>query len=527
MKTKYILGFLAAALLAGCTDNFEDFNTDTTGLGNNEIVIQQMFKPMQHELFHDYQTAQNLGADAYGGYMMSPTPFQAQYNLNYAFVDGWNNNAFKGMYNYVWLPIDKIAKSGARTDYPDLWAVALIIKVEAMHRVTDKFGAIPYSKVGTSPTFTPYDDQKDVYNQFFAELDTAVNNLETFLNNPDVANTKPFAPYDLFYKGDYSKWIKFANSLRLRLAMHIVKADAATAKREGEKALAQPHGLMAEPADDAARTVTNGTSDLYMISHDWDDNRINASILSYLVGFNDPRLSIYAQPATKAGMAGEYIGIRIGTAIPAKDDYKTYASINTTSTFTQTKPQQLMCAAESWFLKAEAALRGWQGAGDAKTNYETGVRVSMLQWRVEDEDGTIVDAYLADNASTQAAYDDKGAKTDVNDAAPVSTITIAWDETSSNEVKLERIVTQKWIAMFPEGMEAWTEFRRTGYPKLFPVVNNLSNGTIDTDIQVRRLAYPAAEYSTNNPSVKDAVTKLGGADNGGTRLWWDVDKANF
>jgi hypothetical protein len=522
MKTKYILGILAAAALASCTDNFEDYNTDTTGLGDDEIVIEQMFKPIQHELFHDYQTAQNLGADAYSGYMMSPTPFQAQYNLNYAFVDGWNNNAFKSMYNYVLLPIDKVGKSGARTKAPDLWAVALILKVEAMHRVTDKFGAIPYSKAGTLPTYTPYDDQKDIYNQFFAELDTAVSNLETFLAN-DGSN--PFQSEDLFYNGDYTKWIKFANSLRLRLAMHIVKADAATAKREGEKALRQAYGLMAVPADDAARAVTNGTSDLYMISHDWDDNRINASIISYLVGFNDPRLSIYALPATKTGMAGEYIGIRIGTAIPAKDDYKTYSSINTTNTFTQTKPQQLMCAAESWFLKAEAALRGWQGAGDAKTNYETGVRVSMQQWGVVD--GAVVDAYLADDASTQAGYDDKGAKTDVNDSAPISTITIAWDETSSNEVKLERVVTQKWIAMFPEGMEGWTEFRRTGYPKLFPVVNNLSNGTIDTNIQVRRLAYPAAEYSTNGPSVKDAVSRLGGEDNGGTRLWWDVNKGNF
>ncbi|MBT1685889.1 SusD/RagB family nutrient-binding outer membrane lipoprotein [Dawidia soli] len=522
MKTKYILGILAAAVLVSCTDNFEDYNTDTTGLGDNEIVIEQMFKPMQHELFHDYQTAQNLGADAYAGYMMSPTPFQAQYNLNYAFVDGWNNNAFKGMYNYVLLPIDKAGKSGAREKAPDLWAIALILKVEAMHRVTDKFGAIPYSKAGATPTLVPYDDQKDIYNQFFAELDTAVSNLETFLANDGGT---PFQSEDLFFNGDYAKWIKFANSLRLRLAMHIVKADAATAKREGEKAMAQPRGLMATPADDAARAVTNGTSDLYMISHDWDDNRINASILSYLIGFNDPRLSIYAQPATKPGMAGEYIGIRIGTAIPAKDDYKTYASINTTTTFTQTKAQQLMCAAESWFLRAEASLRGWQGAGDAKTNYETGVRVSMQQWGVVD--GATVDAYLADDESTQVGYVDKGAKTDVNDSAPISTITIAWDETSSNEVKLERIMTQKWIAMFPEGMEAWTEFRRTGYPKLFPVVNNLSNGTIDTDIQVRRLAYPTAEYSTNGPSVQDAVSRMGGADNGGTRLWWDVDKANF
>ena len=88
-------------------------------------------------------------------------------------------------------------------------------------------------------------------------------------------------------------------------------------------------------------------------------------------------------------------------------------------------------------------------------------------------------------------------------------------------------MTQKWLAMFPEGQEAWTEFRRTGYPKLFTVVNNKSNGTIDRQTQIRRLAYPQNEYTTNKTAVTQAVTLLGGPDNGGTRLWWDVNKANF
>ncbi len=101
------------------------------------------------------------------------------------------------------------------------------------------------------------------------------------------------------------------------------------------------------------------------------------------------------------------------------------------------------------------------------------------------------------------------------------------DTNGSNEVKLEKIVSQKWIAMFPEGQEAWTEFRRTSYPKLFPVVHNNSNGTIDTEIQIRRLAYPATEYTTNPVEIQKGLQFLGGADNGGTRLWWDKDSPNF
>jgi hypothetical protein len=93
---------------------------------------------------------------------------------------------------------------------------------------------------------------------------------------------------------------------------------------------------------------------------------------------------------------------------------------------------------------------------------------------------------------------------------------------------LERIITQKWIAIYPDGQEAWADYRRTGYPRLFPVVNNFSGGTISTTTQIRRLAYPSNEYTTNSVAVNAAVANLlGGPDNGGTRLWWDTGGSNF
>lgn len=114
-----------------------------------------------------------------------------------------------------------------------------------------------------------------------------------------------------------------------------------------------------------------------------------------------------------------------------------------------------------------------------------------------------------------------------NSTPAISDMTIKWDESDSNERKLERIITQYWIAQFPDATEAWTTFRRTGYPKLFPVVVNESGGLIATDIQTRRLPYPQSEYQTNNAEVAKAVLLLGGPDTGGTRLWWDLDQGNF
>ena len=114
-----------------------------------------------------------------------------------------------------------------------------------------------------------------------------------------------------------------------------------------------------------------------------------------------------------------------------------------------------------------------------------------------------------------------------NAANATSTITIAWEDEADFETNLERIITQKWIAMYPDGCEGWAEFRRTGYPSLFPVVNNDSQGLIDTQIQVRRCPFPVQEYNTNEAAVQAAIQLLdgealgGGQDNGGTRLWWD------
>lgn len=134
-------------------------------------------------------------------------------------------------------------------------------------------------------------------------------------------------------------------------------------------------------------------------------------------------------------------------------------------------------------------------------------------------------AYIADNSSTPTDYVDP--VNSANNIDAMSNVTIAWNAADSNEIKLEKIITQKWIAMFPEGQEAWSEFRRTGYPKIFPVVSNQSGGVVDTNIQIRRIPFVDSEQSTNPEGVADAVTKLGGPDNAGTRLWWDTGGPNF
>jgi hypothetical protein len=522
--------FLAVLLLgtAGCTKNFEAYDTNPAALTSSQslAILQTAIGPIEQAIYSNYQTAQNLSADAYAGYMMSPTPFMASYNLNYSLVDSWNRNGFIDQYNLVMAPISKIAAVGTRTQRPDVWAVALLIQVEAMDRVTDRFGPIPYSKAGSSVTSIAYDSQQSVYSQFFSQIDTAVSNLKAYTAS-QPSDTAALGANDLIYQGHYDKWLKFANSLRLRLAMRIVKADPATAQAQAEKAMNDPAGLLSIPSDDALIAQSGGrNNDIWLVTASYGDNRLNAALATYLTGYNDPRLPAYAAPATdptvmaQSDSIGNYVGIRIGINIAAKADYEGYGSLNTTSQFTQTASQYIMTAAESWFLKAEAALRGWSGAGDAKSDYETGINTSFTQWGVSNP------GYISDAVHTPAAYIDP--KNATNNSPALSTITIQWDPAATSEQMLERIITQKWLAIFPDGQEAWADYRRTGYPRLFPVVNNKSGSTIDTQIQIRRLAYPQTEYSTNTQAVNSAVQSLlGGPDNGGTRLWWDINKGNF
>ena len=227
---------------------------------------------------------------------------------------------------------------------------------------------------------------------------------------------------------------------------------------------------------------------------------------AYLNGFNDPRISVFFQP----NMYGEYRGLRNGHK--NGDVFKGNTGLSKPNIL-QGTPYVWMTAAEVYFLRAEGALKGWNMNGNAEDLYNAGIRASFQQHGVKG-----VESYLA-STKTPAKY--PGFRSSPSAPAP-SNITVAWSEDSEVE-QLEQIITQKWIAMYPLGQEAWSEFRRTGYPKLYEIVNNESGGVISSSMQIRRVPFPNSEYQGNKEEVEKAITLLGGPDNGATRLWWDVE----
>ncbi len=183
-----------------------------------------------------------------------------------------------------------------------------------------------------------------------------------------------------------------------------------------------------------------------------------------------------------------------------------------------------MAASEVSFLKAEGALRGWNMGGTPSGFYNEGIALSFDLNGVSGSLGN----YANDATSTEAPYIDLASATNNLPAGSpyLSKITIKWDDGATYQQKLERIITQKWLGLWPDGEEAWAEFRRTNYPVLMPVVVNNSQGTISTTDFIRRLPFSQDEYNNNKAEVTKAVTLLNGPDNGGTRLWWDLKVKN-
>lgn len=516
--------FCASLLMAvGCTGDFDELNKNPEGFSNEQLEqdFNHIKAPLNAEflgIFNTthwkYQLQQNLNADLWSGYMATPTPFKgaAGDNSNYNYVNGWNGFIWDLAYTDVManaFQLERLTKG----KYDQFYALSLILKVEGMHRTTDIYGPIVYSKFGTTDKTVAYDSQADVYKKMLSELDFAITELTKRANAGEVSTLT--GPDISTYNGNYKQWVKFANSLRLRLATRLVKISPAIAKVEAEKSISHPFGVMTANADVCKLIIPNYIDPLFTISNAWGDIRMSADMESIMGGYADPRLAKYFNLSTD--FPTEYRGVRTAINMIAKSDRTGMSSLGEIVTKNE---KVLMTTAEVYFLRAEGALRGWNMGGTAQSLYEMGITASFAQHGISG-----AAAYYADNVKTVKNFVD--VKDAANNGTAVNNVTIAWDDAANNEVKLQKIITQKWIANFPEGQEAWSEFRRTGYPKLFRAIHNTSGGTITTQFGPRRVNYPQSEKDGNPNGLATGLTLLGGPDNGGTRLWWDTTGANF
>ncbi|PRB06747.1 SusD/RagB family nutrient-binding outer membrane lipoprotein [Chryseobacterium sp. MYb7] len=529
-----VLGAAVLMTASGCGD-LDQYNQEKLGNPENMYAdynaVVNPLKSLQRGLQSDYQLYPNLSADMFSGMFSTASQFNGgKNNMTYFMMDGWNNRIIarqQDIFNYS-IIIDNAAKNFyPGIDFTGTFAVKKILKVITAARVSDNHGPVVYSKYETPNAngVTDFDSQQDAYQNFINDLTVAITDLQKIQNMPAAGNEGDKAALkraDLVYGGNMAQWAKLANSLKLRLAMRMSYADPVKSKQYAEEALASSAGLITDNADNALISV--GQSELSFIIYSWGDCLIGAPLMAYMNGYNDPRLPAYAIPASDPSLQGKYIGIRQGIdLLNGKSTYGGFSQPQAKSAngdyFSGTDGKmKLFTAAETWFLKAEAALRGYAGAGDIQTNYTTGVQQSFGEWGKS----ASVATYLADTTSTEAPYvDPKNADNNIALGHPqLSTITIAWNNGDTNERKLERIITQKWLSLYPNGPEAWAEQRRTGYPILFKVRKNDSGGAISTEGMIRRIPF-TVDTKTSLYNYQQAAQMLNGPDTGGTKLWWD------
>lgn len=521
--------FVGGLLLTSCTSHFENWN-----INPNEVTPEQLerdnlktgayFTQMERGIMVVgeekgglFEETQMLTGDIFASYA---TPIKtwdyagSEDNDTYKLHSQWYNSPFNNAYTEVMQPWKTIVDNTDETS--PARALATIVKVFGMSRITDKYGPIPYSNFGKDVRVT-YDSQKEVYYRFFEELSDAIDVLTGY-------NSRTSAPYmesyDYIYKGKVNQWIKFANTLRLRLAMRISYVDETKAVAEAKAAIDHPSGLILSTNDNA---VLQQSPSFTFLNEWWEafesfnDFRMSATMDCYLKGLEDPRLSSYFKVALRDG---QYHGVQNGQTSRNQGTLSLAAS---SMNVEQNDDITWMNAAETNFLLAEAKLRLNLGEKSVQNYYEDGVRVSLSSHGATNK----IDAYLANDTNVPAkSYVDPSNGRSIDVSQMVSALAVKWDEGASENEKLERIMVQKWIALFPDGQEAWSEMRRTGYPKIIRVEPNHSAGEVANGELISRLKFPTTEYSNNSENTQAAVSLLKGTDIAGTRLWWDVNRGN-
>lgn len=531
----FIIGSLLAATASSCTAKFEDINSNPYQPGDLSADDYALGSAMNNlagcVVSPDVNTAQFtdcLLGGPLGGYFADSKSAWNNTISNFNPTDDWTNVFLKSdkVLPVLYSNLNIVELVSQNTDNPLPFAIAQVIKVAATHRIADAYGPIPYSKIGADGSIkTPYDSEQQVYTKFFEELNAAIEVMKAHENDRLTASA------DYIYGGDVKKWIRFANSLKLRLAMRIVNADPNTARKMVEEAVDQANGgVIEQNADNAAWSYFSSSvnNPIYVakeynhvLSHESDgqacltggDTHVAADIICYMNGYEDPRREKYFVKSEWAGY--DYVGLRRGIIIPelATVAHK-YSGIN----LKPTDPLYWMNAAEVAFLRAEAkAIYGFNVGGEAKDFYEEGIRLSFEQWGA---DGA--DAYMKSDVKKSISYVDPN-----NDrysySEELTNLAVKWNESATPEEKQERIIIQKWIANWMLGNEAWADYRRTGYPHLIPASadGNKSGGIVDSKRGARRIPYPAAEYSDNIENIQYAVNSyLGGIDNMAVDLWW-------
>lgn len=455
-------------LFSGCDDNFEEINTDPNAFSE---VPTRFFLP------GSILSIANAENDYFDGYLYPSSWIQHTALLswdqpgNYFYEKG-RSSLWNSLYRGPLVDLDLMILQAENEENQSLKAVGMILYAYGFSLLVNAFGDIPYNEsfqVDEGINQPIYDEQLTIYDAILELLRQA----DTMLDG--VTNIDVDTDYDILYRGDGLKWRKFANSLRFRLLMHISGITDVSSELSGISPLFESSGdnaIYQYPGD------TEGAiySPAQAIGPEATDqgHRMASPLVDRMIATNDPRLPLYALVSEDGGI---YEGVEPGTYF-VEDDV--FSAINPAN-FSRDATITLMDYSELLFLRAEAAERGLI-TGDVSTLLGDAIGWNMSGRGVANQD-----------------------------------ITNYVSNILSNGTDLEEIYTEKWVSMFGRGMQAWTDYRRTGVPSLSPVPGGIVN------VIPRRFSYPENEQATNSVNMNAAATKLSNGDNLDSPLIWTID----
>lgn len=525
MKYLKLVTFLlvTTVMINGCTDDFDELNTRTDSVLANQIdggslgaIFAQSQYATMNGLHWRFQISENLFSDLYAQYFSTTAPnFDSDRHVE---VGRWIDLAWGSFYGEAAPQLKFVEDFSAENDLALEGAIAKVWKVQAYHRITDYWGPIIFSEFGGDGEGDEsgaqefgnvgYDTQESIYRSFFPTLDEAVTVLKA------NSGGNAFSSNDQLFGGDADQWLAFANSLRLRLALRVKYADAGLAQSEAEKAVAD--GVMMDNSNNAALLTTGNSKNPFNTITNWGEFRMSADMESYLKGYNDPRMGEFFSPAADGDTDGDGIafeGLRNGLLKIDKNAESNSGFSDMASKYLPGGGDgpgiKVMSSSEVYFLLAEGALEGWNMGGTAQEFYERGIELSLTET-------------TAASASDIAAYiSSTNTPADIGDAFNSGAASDLPVQFGAGD-PLQQIITQKWLALYPDGWEAWAELRRTGFPVLYPRLNS-DNVNVAADEIMRRVTFVTGEFSNNQVATEAAqgFAELSGGDLNSTKVWWD------
>jgi hypothetical protein len=538
---KIIVAFSLALVIGNsCTKDFDQMNTSRKLVTQDIVDVNMMLTKVLVDAVVNGENGAGWAGGAWAG-MSVP-------GASNPFITGENNGVWNGTYGNFGPNLSDIVdictKRANAADLVNKKAIARILKVWVFAKCTDTYGDIPYFEsclpVEKAITTPKYDSQKDIYNDFFKELKEAVAEFD--------ATKESYGNADILYQGDIVKWTKFANSLRLRLALRLRYVDAVTSA--AQMADLTEADLITSRDDDAF--ISNITdypahensryTDLLARQATVIKDNVAKTLLDILNNNNDPRLPVFAD--TVKGYYPQvpdyhYLRYRGMPLLSGSDPEEGYAYGNNTVCkltdlfWVEIQKFPLYKASETYFNLAEAALFNIK-AGDAQAYYKKGIELAMADTKQLYDDAVPqlkdvvtffnagktqeqIDAALASDIAQTAITQDQ--IDNFLNTAPVVTLT------GTDEQKLEQIMNQKMVGLYPMEHEGWCDERRTGYPRILVGVDF---GPLQGHMP-RRMPWPGDEKLVNTAQYDIALANIGGAgkDERTTNIWWEANPDPF